>query len=137
MPDGRFSREGLRIDPATVDGWLGAARSARPARASAPRAPLFIKGPLPAAWFRAAAALPGKALAVGQALWFLRGLKGRRTVRLAAKALACFAVRRKPGQRGLAKLEAAGLVRVERKRGRSPLVTILEAPGDGAGGAGG
>jgi hypothetical protein len=46
--------------------------------ASAP----FIKGPIPLAWMKAVAMLPGKCLHVGLALWYLVGLKKTKTVAL-------------------------------------------------------
>jgi hypothetical protein len=94
----------------------------RGARAQVP----FLKGPVPLPWLRVAARLKGRALHVGIALWFLAGLEKSRDVRLAPKALANLGVDRHAGYRGLRALESAGLVSVERHRGRSPRVRILE-----------
>jgi len=47
-------------------------------------------------------------------------------VALPNKQLSAFGVDRDAKRRGLAALEAAGLVTVERKPGRNPIVTIVE-----------
>jgi hypothetical protein len=127
MSESDFSRDKQRIDPATVDEWMKNARNGKPARPNRPRREKFLCGPVPLAWINKAAELPGKALAVGLALWFLRGCQKRRTVRLTRRTLERFAVKRKPGYLGLQKLEAAGLVRVLRRVGTSPIVTICES----------
>ena len=124
MSDPDFDPDKLRIDAATVDGWLKNARDERPAPTPQFRKGKFLRGPVPLAWLRRAAELRGKALAVGLALWFLRGVLKRRTVRLTGRTLRRFGIGRKPGYLGLKNLEAAGLARVRRQAGRSPVVTI-------------
>jgi hypothetical protein len=123
MSDADFDPDKLRIDSTTVNGWLKNAQNEQP-----PRAPIrkgkFLRGPVPLAWLHRAADLPGKALAVGLALWFLRGVQKRRTVRLTRRTLRRLGVGRKPGYLGLKNLEGAGLVRVRRQKGKSPVVTI-------------
>lgn len=76
-----------------------------------------------------AASLPGKALHVGLAIWFAAGVKKRRTVPFSYKVMAKLGCARETSRRGLAKLEAAGLMSVDRAPGRCPRVTIRE-PGD-------
>ena len=93
-------------------------------RLSAP----FLKGPIPLDWLQRAARLSGKALHVGNALWFRSGIERSRTVKLTNVLLQQFGVDRHAKARALRQLEAAGLVAVSRKPGRSPMVTILEAP---------
>lgn len=88
----------------------------------------FLKGPVPWRWVEAAARLPGKALAVGLAAWREAGCRRARSVPLNLSALA---VPRRTAQRGLDALEGAGLVAVDRRRGRPPLVTLLDAPPTG------
>ena len=87
----------------------------------------FLKGPIPWAWLAKAAHQSGKALHVAIALWFLAGVKRKRTVALSGAVLRTLGVNRHSGYRGLAALEQAGLVSVERHPGRNPLVTILDA----------
>ena len=68
----------------------------------------------------------GRALHVALALWYLAGLENRNTVKPTWAVWRRFGVSPDASRRGLAALEAAGLVAVERHRGRCPLVTILE-----------
>jgi hypothetical protein len=88
----------------------------------------FIRGPLPVSWIAAAAKLHRQALAVAMAVWFRKGIERAKQFPLYPSALARFGVNRWSGYRALAAMEAAGLVRVERHRGRSPLVTVLDLP---------
>ncbi|MBT6483436.1 MAG: hypothetical protein HOK71_02030 [Planctomycetaceae bacterium] len=76
----------------------------------------------------AATALSGKyPLAVALVIWFQAGLEKRRTkLRLTTKMIERFGVNRQAGYRALAALEDAGLVTVDRKPGRCPLVSIRE-----------
>jgi len=85
----------------------------------------FLKGPVPWPWLVAAAKLPGKALAVGLALWRLSGATKSATVRLSNAEVAVLGVDRSAKSRALKWLEEAGLVRIEQKPGRIPSVTIL------------
>jgi hypothetical protein len=100
---------------------------ARWGRAARRRAGQFIKGPLPMSWIEKAAALPGKALALGLAVWFRSGITGGQVV-LGVSALARFSVGRKAAYAALKALEGAGLVRVARKKGGRPRITLLPAP---------
>lgn len=90
----------------------------------------FLKGPIPGAWLEAAGRLPGKCLHVGLAIWHVKAM--RREIRVTRGLLDRFGVKAGAGRWALAKLQAAGLVTVERKPGCSPVVTILETnSGDG------
>ena len=87
----------------------------------------FIKGPIPGDWIGQAAALPGKSLHVALAVWTEASMKKRRTaVPISSRVFARFGVGKDAGRLGLNKLEAAGLIRVERHSGRCPRVDILE-----------
>jgi hypothetical protein len=86
----------------------------------------FLKGPIPWKWIAKAARLPGKALQVALALWFLAGIKSKSVVALSGSVLRDIGVLRHSGYRGLKELEKAGLISVQRHEGRSPVVTILE-----------
>jgi hypothetical protein len=89
----------------------------------------FLKGPIAWSWLTKAARLPGKTLAVAIAISFLAGLTKSNTVKLGLSNLeAEMGVKRDAAARGLAALEAAGLVRVERHVGRKPRVTVLPSP---------
>jgi hypothetical protein len=88
----------------------------------------FVKGPIPMNWLSAAAAIPGKAVIVALAVWFLAGMKKTSTVKLTRTVLDRFSISRHAAYRCLQRLEAAGLVEVRRHRGRCPVVTLLEGP---------
>ena len=86
----------------------------------------FLKGPIPWNWLTKAACLPGKALHIANIIWFLAGMKNKRTIKLPSKRLQDWGVSRFSKRRGLGQLEMNGLVSVERNNGRNPVVTILE-----------
>jgi hypothetical protein len=86
----------------------------------------FLKGPVPWRWLTTAARLPGKALQVGLLLWKEAGCHKNRCVALCLSHGAEVGVTRKAGRHALRRLEAAGLVRVERLPGRSLQVTLLD-----------
>jgi hypothetical protein len=85
----------------------------------------FLSGPIPLAWLVIAAKLPARSLHVGLALWYSVGLSGSTSVSLSNILCSRFGLDRNAKYRALRSLECAGLVAVQRKRGRSPLVTIL------------
>ena len=89
----------------------------------------FVKGPIPLPWLEIAARLPGKSIHAGLALWYVSGLTRSRSVPLSNIASRRFGLDRNAKYRALQWLEEAGLVAVQRKLGRAPLVTILEPEG--------
>jgi hypothetical protein len=95
-------------------------KPARPAKGER-----FLKGPVPLPWLERAASLPGKSLHVGVAVWYAAGLMRSRSVTLSNIAGLRFGLDRNAKYRALEWLEGAGLVAVERKPGRAPVVTIL------------
>lgn len=86
----------------------------------------FLKGPIPWDWVAKAAFVPGKAMQVAVALWFLAGMKKKPTVILSSAVLSDLGVKRNAAYRALAGLEEAGLVSVIRHQGRSSIVTLME-----------
>jgi hypothetical protein len=90
----------------------------------------FLKGPIPLPWLQCAAQLPGKALHVGIALWYLVGLTSSSTVTMTRTCLKRFGIHHETGRRALLALEQAGLIHVERNGRKSPRVTIpVRKPG--------
>lgn len=87
----------------------------------------FLKGPIPLNWLCAAAQLPGKSLQVAIAVWFLAGLHRSGVVSLSNQISYRFGLDRNSKYRGLVWLEAQGLISVERKIGRAPVITIKDA----------
>ena len=90
-----------------------------------PQSVPFLKGPIPLWWLTRAAALPGKALALGVALWWLHGMSKDGSFKLTGKALQAMNVSRDAATDGLRRLEADGLVSVQRAKGRRPVVHIF------------
>lgn len=85
----------------------------------------FIKGPIPLDWISRANALPGKAGAVGLALWFLAGVQGSRTVKLTGEVERIAGCGRKAVYNALRLMSAAGLILVDVRCGRRPVLTLL------------
>lgn len=100
----------------------GARRDGR--RAPHPRG-AFIKGPLQVQWLLQARLLGVTALSVGLCLWYLRGLRASDSVILSNITMREWSVSPDAKARALRALEKAGLVTIERRGKRSPLVTIL------------
>lgn len=87
----------------------------------------FLKGPIPWDWLTKAVSIRGKALAVSLVLWREVGCQKSNTVKLKPSALKAFGVSRTTAYVALTRLEQAGLISVERHRGRAPRVTILDS----------
>ena len=86
----------------------------------------FLWGPIPWSWIEAAMRLPGRSSDVGIILWQVAGMRKNRIVRFEHKAARSVGIERRAVSRALASLENAGLVEVERKPGRCPVVTLLD-----------
>ncbi len=102
-------------------------RSFDKAKPSVPRhrgGELFVRGPIPWAWLKAAARLPGRGLHVGIVLWLESGLRKSAVVALSQQRLHELGVERHAGYRGLSSLEQADLVDVRRHPGRLSVVTL-------------
>ena len=86
-PTDPFDADRLRI-PHTGNLIPWGVKRQTPCEPRRPRIPrhkhgeLFLKGPIPWRWLVLAAQLPGRALAVGVALWHLVGMQKHHTVRL-------------------------------------------------------
>jgi DNA-binding MarR family transcriptional regulator len=91
----------------------------------APLTEPFLKGPIPMAWLKAAAELPGKAFQLGIAIWWLRPMSKSENFKLTQKALDYVGISRDATYDALKRLEARGLIRVQRSPGRRPIVGIL------------
>ena len=95
------------------------------ATAPARTAGRFVKGPISLDWITRASHQPGKALAVGMAIWYLAGLTRSTTVKLSNEFVWQFGVERDAKRRALLVLEKAKLIAVLRQNNRSPVVTVL------------
>lgn len=84
----------------------------------------FLSGPVPLQWLKQAAQLPGKSLAVGMAIWFIRGISHADVIKFTPSTWEQFGLQRRSVYNGLKQLESAGLVTVARHSGRCPVVTL-------------
>lgn len=86
---------------------------------------LFIKGPLPMGWLSKAAKLPGKAIQVALALWWLAGMKPQQKVKVTQQALKLLNVSNDAYRDALPRLEGIGLIKVSRAPGQRAMVEIV------------
>ena len=84
----------------------------------------FIRGPILVPWLSRAAHLPGKAVNVAIALWWLKGMSSGKPFKLTRRALAVMNVSRDAASDGLRHLEELRLVEVTRSPGRFHFVKI-------------
>lgn len=85
----------------------------------------YIGGPLPQDWFSRACKLPAKGANMAVALWYRHGMEGS-PVKVTTRLREEYGMSRKSARRALDLMEKAGLVKVERRNGCAPLVTLLE-----------
>lgn len=85
----------------------------------------FLKGPVQWNWVARAAQLGRVPLIIGLCLWRLKGATGKKSVFLSNSELDPFHIDRAAKSRGLKALEQAGLIAVQRQRGRWPVITLL------------
>jgi hypothetical protein len=86
----------------------------------------YLKGPVDMYWLGKASCLPGKALHVAIALWHVAGMRKSHEVRMQGGVLSLMGITRQAYSKGLAQLEGAKLISVERSSGRTPVVTLLD-----------
>ena len=91
----------------------------------APKKILFLRGPIPLEWLSRATVLSGKTLNVAIALWWLHGMSNGKPFKLTRIALKYLSVGRDAASDGLVRLEQAGLIHVERKKGQRPVISIV------------
>lgn len=97
----------------------------------------FIKGPIPLDWLRAANTCGRKSVSVATMIWFAAGLQRSNPVKLSPAILSELAIPSRTAKQVLERMQDVGIVTVEFHRGRSPMVTILDAPALGGGGVDG
>jgi hypothetical protein len=115
--------------PITKAAWPSIPARKRSANGTLARRPgdWFIKGPIPGSWLGEAAALPGRALHVALAVWFAKSVAKGGPVKLTGTVREKFRISPHACRLGLGALKRAGLVAVEQRPGRCPVVTILGA----------
>jgi hypothetical protein len=80
-------------------------------------------------WIAAAAALPGRTANVAIAIWSLVCATGRVAVELTPATLRRYGVSREAGHDALSRMAQAGLLALDRARGRHPRLTVLGQDG--------
>lgn len=123
-----FNLDDFRLKPSLQGTPVAAKLDQTTSTSSEPDKSWFLRGPIPGEWLSMAAELPGKALHVGMAIWYLKGLTKRDSVKVTSKTRKKFSLRRDAYLRGLEQLEKAGLVRVERKPGACAEIILESAP---------
>ena len=97
----------------------------RSGRGASPAPGKFIMGPIDVPWVRQAAQLGVTALLVGLALWHLKGLRSANTFIVSNLMVREWGIQPDAKTRALRKLEKAGLISIERRGKRSPLVSLI------------
>ena len=82
-------------------------------------------GPIDIAWVCQARQLGVTALLVGLALWYLKGLRRADAFIVSNLMVAEWGIKPDAKSRALRKLEKAGLISIERRGKRSPLVSLV------------
>jgi hypothetical protein len=95
----------------------------------APKKEPFLRGPIPLGWISRAAHLPGKTLNLAIAIWWRYGMSKGKPFKLTQTALKELNVERDAERSGLVRLEQKGLIKVERKPGQRPTISVLCHPG--------
>lgn len=128
ISNGEFRIEDIQIDDEEFTKFFGA--GAKKPRNPAQSKPInrsyknFIR-PIPLQWMRRTTRLAGCAAQVSILLWYWSGVKRSLCVRTSRDAVSGFGISSWTLHRGLRALESAGLVKVERRRGCAPVVTLL------------
>jgi DNA-binding MarR family transcriptional regulator len=112
----------LRLDQARVTGLNGGLRRGRQ---PSPIRNKFIAGPIDVSWVCQASRHGVTALLVGLALWHLKGLRRSHSFELSNLMVREWGIQPDAKARALRKLEKAGLITIERRRKRSPRVTLV------------
>ena len=86
---------------------------------------LFIKGPISYDWIKLATSLGKSPGLVGWGLWLYKGLNGSNEFKIDHKLCELNTLSRQVRQKGLRKLEMAGLIKLHQPKGEYPYVTIL------------
>jgi hypothetical protein len=86
----------------------------------------FLKGPIPLDWLTAAAQLPGKAINVGIALWWLAGMSKTGILKLTRQSQLALNISKDAERDGLRRLQQAGLIELTARPGQRHSVRIIE-----------
>jgi len=113
VPDSQVPTVRLRFDAAT--GEMVEQHKSEP----------FLKGPISIVWLNQAALLGGKTLNVALAICWLSGMNGNQPVKLSKKALKLFHVSSDAALDALSRMEASGLIRLQKNPGQRTSIEVL------------
>ena len=85
----------------------------------------YIRGPQPKNWVSRACKLPARCANLAWALWYRHGMEGN-PVRVTTRLRQDFGLTRQSTYRALELMEDTGLIKVERRKGCAPRVTMLD-----------
>jgi len=117
---GRFTIENFQLSKSQKVAAQARSSQSQPRRIQGE----FIKA-IPLKWIMPAAASPGKVLAVALAIWFQSGRCRKKPFKLTSAVLRRFSSNRKAAYYALQKLEALGLITVERQTGKNSTITVV------------
>ena len=86
----------------------------------------FLKGPIPLDWLAAAAQLPGKAINVGLALWWLAGMSKTGVLKLTRQSQIAMNISKDAERDGLRRLQRAGLIEIAARPGQRHSIRIIK-----------
>ena len=86
----------------------------------------FLKGPIPLDWLTAATQLPGKAINVGIALWWIAGMSKTDVLKLTRQAQLALNISKDAERDGLRRLQQAGLIELTTRPGQRHSVRIIK-----------
>lgn len=86
----------------------------------------FLKGPIPLDWLTSAAQLPGKAINVGIALWWLDGMSKTGILKLTRQSQLALNISKDAERDGLRRLQRAGLIELTTRPGQRHNVRIVK-----------
>jgi hypothetical protein len=81
---------------------------------------------IPLAWFKAAAQLPGKALAVASIIRFEAAKRRSQQIRFTRQMTDTYGIPTTTRRRALLSQEKAGLIRIEQQFAKSPTITVID-----------
>ena len=79
-------------------------------------------------WFQRLIRLGACPIRVGLILRFKMVLEGKETITLTTSGLSTFGISRQQKWKGLRALEKEGLIKIESRPGKNPMVTLVESP---------
>lgn len=119
-------KESINLDQLLPYETLSSLTQARVAKQREERSKLYFGGQISLQWWIKAGQLPGKALHIALAIGWISTVRKKKTIPLQNYPWIEFQFDRTTAYRALRALEIAKLISIDRRRGRHPMVTILD-----------